>query len=101
MDLRLGLFYNTKIENQLNWHGKPLGSKMAEVVTAIKGMITKDELDFGDREIPEEKKAPELPKVSLPKLEYKLGDKIATRFAYGTALKGIGSNELVVVNANI
>jgi len=91
-----GKYFGLEIENQLNWHGKPLGAKMADVITSIKGMITKDNLDFGEREIPEEKKAPELPKITLPKLEYKLGDKIATRFAYGTALKGIGSNEAVV-----
>jgi len=82
-----------KIEDEMNWHGKALGGKSEEVVEHLKKMLTTP--DFKP-----EIKAPvvDAPAVDITNIKlseppnYKKGDKLATRQAYGTALVKVGKN---------
>lgn len=86
------------IEDKENWHGKPLSKDLAE--QAIKEIESKIQS--------KKKMSPTLPEEDAPKvnikdikllspLNYKLGEKIATRKAYGVALAKLGhSNNRVI-----
>lgn len=92
-----------EIEDSANWHGKPLGNKTESVIASLKGLIKQ----------PTEKLACELVSIKMPAQEvsanniqniqlskppsYKIGEEIATRLAYGTALVKIGENNPNVV----
>lgn len=87
------------IEDQLNWHGKPLGDKAAAAIEAIsacinnKGAITLKAVTpsqpLPDHDISNIK-------LSSPP-DYPIGKKAAVRVAYGTGLKKIGENNKYVV----
>merc|ERR1739838_963117 len=64
------------IEDGENWHGKPLGAKAEEVLSAIQAQIK----DSGPNSI-----VPQKP-LNSDAPSYNMGDKIATRVAYGTVL---------------
>ncbi|RWS23871.1 transketolase-like protein [Leptotrombidium deliense] len=80
------------IEDRENWHGKPLGDKAKDVVNALK-----EQLHSANR-IPHQLQSPvcKAPNVDLKAVKlseppnFKLGDKIATRQAYGDALVKLG-----------
>ncbi|KAF2359921.1 Transketolase N-terminal [Trinorchestia longiramus] len=82
------------IEDLDNWHGKPLGAKAEEVMTAIQARIKNN----GPHTIKIHKPVDEAPQVDISNValssppNYKLGDKVATRAAYGTALSKIAEN---------
>uniref|UniRef100_A0A131Y234 Transketolase n=1 Tax=Ixodes ricinus TaxID=34613 RepID=A0A131Y234_IXORI len=87
------------IEDAENWHGKPLGDKAEAAIAALeKQMQHKGPWTLR----PLEPKA-DAPKVSLENIRlseppnYKLGEKVATRLAYGTALAKLGTNSSRVV----
>ncbi|XP_038054205.1 transketolase-like isoform X2 [Patiria miniata] len=87
------------VENELNWHGKPLGDKAAAAIKAISGLIN----NKGPNALKASSPSQELPvhdisniKLSSPP-DYTLGQKVATRVAYGTGLKKIGENNKYVV----
>lgn len=88
------------IEDLDNWHGKPLGDKAAEVVKHLEGLIVNKNVKLTPKPVPKTGAAPDVDinniKLSSPPA-YKLGDSIATRLAYGTALAKIGQNNLRVV----
>ncbi|EDW43000.1 GM23748 [Drosophila sechellia] len=88
------------IEDLDNWHGKPLGDKAAEVVKHLEGLIVNKNVKLAPKPVPKTGAAPEVDinniKLSSPP-SYKLGDSIATRLAYGTALAKIGQNNQRVV----
>ncbi|EDV49894.1 transketolase-like protein 2 [Drosophila erecta] len=88
------------IEDLDNWHGKPLGDKAAEVVKHLQGLIVNKNVKLAPKPVPKTGAAPDVDisniKLSSPPA-YKLGDSIATRLAYGTALAKIGQNNLRVV----
>ncbi|CAG5115215.1 unnamed protein product [Candidula unifasciata] len=81
-----------------NWHGKPLGNQALEAIKAIKDNI----INAGPHNI-----IPRQPTVTLSPVNtsvelsqppsYKLGEVVATRLAYGTALVKIGKNNDRVV----
>lgn len=85
--------YMEGIEDQNDQHGKPMAGKTEAIVTAIKKLI-KDEnaaivpvtpkLEFAE---------PNEAKFSLGDLPYGLGENVATRNAYGNALKRLGDND--------
>lgn len=76
------------VENVLNWHGKPLGAKAAEVIAHLEGLLKNP--------------TPERPSIASPVMDapevditgvalsappaYSKGQKVATREAYGIAL---------------
>lgn len=91
------------IEDKLNWHGKALGDQGEAVVAHLQQQLggrtpanTHPDCDF---------QAPEsdLSKVRLSEPpNYPLGQKIATRFAYGTALVklGLASDRVIALDAD-
>ncbi|CDW52079.1 transketolase protein 2 like [Trichuris trichiura] len=82
------------VEDAENWHGKPLGSiaenAMSEISKLIKN-VTKHKLSINAPKNDGTLSAIDFSKMHLcdpPK--YNIGDKVATRFAYGTALVKLG-----------
>jgi transketolase len=85
------------VEDLDNWHGKPLGAKSESAVALLQSSLT-TKVDV----------CPSLPTVQVPAVNisniklseppnYKMGDKVATRQAYGTALLKIGNSNPRVV----
>lgn len=86
----------TGIEDMDNWHGKPLGDKAAQVIATLRPLA-----DLPGPN-PEPKPYNPVPAVDLSvKLSeppsYKLGEKVATRQTYGTALVKLGKNNPRVI----
>jgi transketolase len=84
-----------EIENHENWHGKPLPPDMAERAIADLGgpsdlVVTGPKPAAGTPAITPRPDAP----VTLP--AYKLGEKVATRKAYGDALAALAARPEVV-----
>lgn len=88
------------IEDLENWHGKPLGDAAEGVIKHLQGLIK----NHGALQI----QPPSQPKHSAPVVDikniklasppsYKLGESVATRFAYGTALAKIAVNNPRVI----
>lgn len=89
--------YFPEIEDKLDWHGKPIsGEKFDAAVKALKELI-KDEkkvIEPTKPKIEEYKQPANQDKLVLGELPYKKGEKkIATRFAYGQALKRLGASD--------
>lgn len=85
------------IEDQENWHGKPLGDKTAAALQHIKSQLTG--ANGAKPASPSSKLKPVAqPTFSIPNLGHKLGEKVATRMAYGEALKAIGEQSDRVVS---
>ncbi|XP_014475838.1 PREDICTED: transketolase-like protein 2 isoform X2 [Dinoponera quadriceps] len=78
-----------EIENLDNWHGKPLGGKANEVIQHLNGLL-KNIGPAGLR--PQKPLVDDAPAVDISNItlaappSYKIGDQVATRLAYGTAL---------------
>ncbi|XP_066996501.1 transketolase-like protein 2 isoform X2 [Anabrus simplex] len=88
------------IEDQENWHGTPLGAKTEEIITHLKSLIVNDGpvKNLTVKQPVEDAPAVKISNVKLASPpQYNLGDKIATRVAYGTALaKLAASNDRVI-----
>lgn len=77
------------ISDMLDWHGKPLGDKAEEVISAIQ-----DQMDIETSGLTPKIQEPieDAPEVDINDVRlstspaYKLGEMVATRLAYGTAL---------------
>jgi len=87
------------IEDQENWHGKPLGTESEAVITTIRNLIKNN----GPTALIPSKPVEEAPVANISDIKlasppnYKLGDSIATRLAYGTALQKLAAaNDRVV-----
>jgi len=91
--------YFPDIENLMNWHGKALGDKADSVVKHVESLIKNPSVK------PSNIPAPILdsPSVDITGVAlsdppaYKLGDKLATRQAYGNALAKLAKNNSRVV----
>jgi transketolase len=84
----------SEVENKENWHGKALPPNMEERAIAELGGIRQLRVDGTKPE-------PGTPAIQDGKVDvvlptYKKGDKVATRKAYGDALKAIGVRPTVV-----
>lgn len=87
------------IEDLDNWHGKPLGDTADGVVKHLEGLImNKGQLTLGPLSPVENAPQVDITNVKLASPPaYKLGEQIATRLAYGTALAKIAmSNSRVI-----
>ncbi|XP_067683359.1 transketolase-like protein 2 [Haliotis asinina] len=87
------------IEDMENWHGKALGAKGEECITAIKAIMTNNG-PFGLKPAVPTMKVPDVDITNVRLGEppsYKKDDQIATRVAYGNALLKIGKNNNRVV----
>lgn len=92
-----------EIEDKLNWHGKPLGAKSAEVLTHLKAQLSSTKLNSSIKEAKLNAPAVDLKSVHLSEPPtYAPTDKVATRFAYGTALVKLGkvNNRVVALDAD-
>ena len=91
------------IEDLENWHGKPLGDKANEVIKHLEGLM----IDASTGAPALTPKSPSTSKVApvvdITKVKlssppaYKLGDQVATRLAYGTALAKVAENNSRVI----
>lgn len=85
------------VEDQENWHGKALGDKTDAALAHLQSLLTG--ANSAKPTSPTGKlKPPVQPKFTVPKLGHKLGDKVATRLAYGEALKALGEQSDRVVS---
>ncbi|XP_037281371.2 transketolase isoform X2 [Rhipicephalus microplus] len=88
------------IEDSENWHGKPLGDKAPAAIEALeKRMVSKGPWKLAAQR-PEKEDAPPVDISNIRLSEppnYKMGEKVATRLAYGTALAKLGTNNSRVV----
>lgn len=85
------------LQDQENWHGKPLNAVEAE--RAINELQPSARTGIGTP-IPAPSSLPQpanAAPASYPPINYTLGDKIATREAYGTALLRLGTADLRIV----
>ena len=83
--------YFPEMEDKDDWHGKPLGDKAEGVINHLKTLIKNEESKIEPTK-PDDATWPEFQfkPFAAGKLEYKIGEKFATRKAYGTALKRLG-----------
>src|SRR3982075_3214542 len=84
----------SEIENKENWHGKALPADMAERAITEMGGLRHLRVDGLKPEPGEPAIRDARVEVTLP--TYKKGDKVATRKAYGDALKALGARPAVV-----
>jgi transketolase len=88
-----------QIEDELNWHGKPLGTESSRVIEHLKGLIANN----GPNQLMPSKPVVEVEPANLTNLKlserpsYKLGESVATRMAYGTALQKLAANNPRVI----
>merc|ERR1712004_4840 len=86
------------ISDHENWHGKPLGGKADEILAALETVIN-------NRDVKIAPKAPQsqAPAVNITNIKldtppsYSLGQKVATRAAYGDALVKLAKNNSHVI----
>jgi len=85
------------IQDKEGWHGKPLSKE--EAARAIAELQPTAKSGVGHPiAAPHQLPAPKNdPPASYPPLNYKLGDSVATREAYGNALTRIGESDLRIV----
>lgn len=83
------------IEDAENWHGKPLGEHAESVINHLNGLIkNKGPLQIAPQKPLKDDAVPvHIANIRLATPpEYKMGESVATRFAYGTALAKIAQN---------
>ncbi|KAH7947325.1 hypothetical protein HPB52_010067 [Rhipicephalus sanguineus] len=89
-----------RIEDSDNWHGKPLGDKAPAAIEALeKQMVSKGPWKLSPQR-PEKEDAPPVDISNIRLSEppnYKIGEKVATRLAYGVALAKLGANNSRVI----
>jgi transketolase len=86
------------VEGKPGWHGKPLkkGEEADRAIAELKTQFVPEELPAAQprpREVPRPAKSP----APLGPPSYALGDKVATREAFGTAIARLGANDERVV----
>ena len=91
--------YFPDIENLMNWHGKALGDKAASVVKHVESLMKNPAVKPTNIPAP----VMDAPNVDITGVAlsdppaYNLGDKLATRQAYGSALAKLAKNNPHVV----
>lgn len=88
------------ISDMLDWHGKPLGDKADEVIRAIQDQMEVETSGFTPKIQEPTEDAPDVDiedvRLSNPPA-YKLGEMVATRLAYGTALAKLAEHNPRVI----
>ncbi|XP_035722299.1 transketolase-like protein 2 isoform X2 [Vespa mandarinia] len=88
------------IEDLDNWHGKPLGTKANEIIQHLTGLL-KNPGPLGLH--PQKPLVDDAPVIDISNIKlasppsYKLGEQVATRLAYGTALAKLAKNNSRVI----
>jgi len=87
-----------KIENEDNWHGKPLGTNSDTTVAHLESLLVNAGTKLTPPPPPTHKVSPINMSVSLSAPPaYTLGECVATRLAYGTALVKLSENNPRVI----
>jgi len=103
-----GKYFLNDVENLMNWHGKPMGGKSADIIAHVRSLMKNQNITL---------------KCNAPTFEYKYpcangsqivfdfkpdydGKKeVSTREAYGTALKKLGAidkdNQIIALDADV
>ncbi|XP_054290561.1 transketolase-like protein 2 isoform X1 [Macrosteles quadrilineatus] len=91
--------YFPEIEDIVTWHGQALGAKADGVIKHLEGMMkNKGPISLGPQKVIED-----APKVDISNIRlssppnYKLGEAVATRLAYGTALQKVAQSNSRVI----
>ncbi|XP_065351187.1 transketolase-like protein 2 isoform X2 [Cloeon dipterum] len=89
-----------KVEDEENWHGKPLGDKAEATIEHLKSLIK----NAGPLQLhPQKPLVEDAPATDISNIQlssppnYKLGQKVATRESYGVALTKIAENNKHVI----
>ncbi|CAH1783241.1 unnamed protein product [Owenia fusiformis] len=88
------------IEDEENWHGKPMGGKAESMIEAIKANI----VNQGPHTLTIQAPVEDAPAVDITNIKlsdppaYKRSDKVASRLAFGTALAKLGKNNPHVIS---
>ncbi|XP_018048081.1 PREDICTED: transketolase-like protein 2 isoform X2 [Atta colombica] len=89
-----------QIEDTENWHGKSLGNRAADVLQHLNGLLKNP----GNLQLhPQKPLIDDAPVVDISNIalafppNYKLGEQVATRVAYGTALAKVAKNNARVI----
>ncbi|XP_068619892.1 transketolase-like protein 2 [Battus philenor] len=86
------------IEDAENWHGKALGAEGEKIIKHLQSQIKNPSLSLKPRAPLAEAPAVHIADVSLSAPpSYKKGELVATRLAYGTALKKIADTNMRVI----
>lgn len=92
--------YFPEIEDLENWHGKPLGNKANEVIQHLNGLLKNP----GPPALhPQKPLVDDAPNVDISNItlasppNYKLGEQVATRLAYGTGLAKLAKSNPRVI----
>lgn len=92
--------YFPEIEDLENWHGKPLGNKANEVIQHLNGLLKNP----GPPALhPQKPLVDDAPNVDISNItlasppNYKLGEQVATRLAYGTGLTKLAKSNPRVI----
>ncbi|XP_029177222.1 transketolase-like protein 2 isoform X1 [Nylanderia fulva] len=89
-----------EIEDLENWHGKPLGNKANDIIQHLTGLL-KNSGPLGLH--PQKPLVDDAPVVDISNItlasppNYKMGEQVATRLAYGTALAKLAKNNPRVI----
>jgi transketolase len=93
------------VEGKPGWHGKPFkkGEEVERALAELEQRLVPEELPAAQprpREVPRPATKPPVP-LGAP--SYALGDKVATREAYGTAIARLGTNDerIVALDADV
>lgn len=85
-----------KVEGHLNWHGKDLGGEQDASINLLKSKIKREHIEYHTYQPVGDDVILDSPQVVVTP-NYKLGDKVSTRKAYGNGLlKARESNPQVV-----
>lgn len=85
-----------EVENKNGWHGKPLPPEMAK--KAVRALGGKRSLHVATPpRVPRPSEVAAEPDVAVPLPRYALGEKVATRKAFGDALVALGARPKIVV----
>jgi transketolase len=88
----------SEVENKNGWHGKPFPPDMAErAIAELGGVRNMTVRGPGPREVESEVAAAARPSSDSEMPRYSVGDKVATRKAYGDALAALGGRDPLVV----
>jgi transketolase len=87
-----------EIADKLGWHGKVFGDKTQAMVDAIESKLSGNPMTLTTHAPALSATTPKAPKVKLPELKYEKGQKVATRNAFGTAIKSLSDqSDLIIV----
>lgn len=98
-----GKYFPDGIDDGNNWHGKPMGAKTDAVLAALKALIKTPTDKLGCELLPIKAPTNQLKDNDITNIklsgapEYKLGQEVATRLAYGTGLVKLGLNNPSVI----